>query len=116
MTDRSEPTGLDRVTRPDPTRPSGGDLRGKRALYSVDPDAHPTPAVIVRCPRCEVERPLAAREACRLLRPPFVADPLRGRVWTQCPTCERRVWLYARLGPGIPWPFRPWTARRAGSR
>jgi hypothetical protein len=98
--------GLDRVRSPDPLRPRRADLQGKRALYSVDPDAHPTPAVIVRCPRCDVERGLTPGQLPALLRPPWLANPPARTLWTRCPTCRRRAWLRVRLGPGIPWPFR----------
>ncbi|MBW3576335.1 MAG: hypothetical protein KY462_01070 [Actinobacteria bacterium] len=101
------PRGLDRVRAPDPARPRRRDLEGARALYSVDPDANPTSTVLVRCPRCEVERGLTTSELPGLLSVPILVDPFRGRLWTRCPTCERRAWLRIRLGPGVPWPFRP---------
>ncbi len=103
---QGQASGLDRVDRPDPRTPPRADLQGKRALFSVDPDATPTPALIVRCRRCEVERSLGAREALSLFRPPWVANPITGTMWTRCPTCRRRAWLEVRLGPGIPWPLR----------
>lgn len=99
------PGGFERVSRPDPLRPRSPDLQGRRALYSVDPDANPTYAVIVSCPRCEVERGLSFSEARSLLRPPFVVNPFCRSIWTRCPTCERRVWLRVQRGPGIPWPL-----------
>ncbi|MFN2556997.1 MAG: hypothetical protein ABR592_09015 [Nitriliruptorales bacterium] len=98
---------FDRVLPPDPLRPRTRKLRGKRALYSVDPEANPTPLLIVRCHHCEVERGLTLAESRRLLRPPWLVDPCRRRLWTRCPTCRRRTWLQVHLGPGIPWPFRP---------
>lgn len=91
---------------PDPMRPRRSDLQGKRALYSVDPEANPTPLLIVRCGHCEVERGLTARDLLRLLRPPWLFNPCRRTLWTRCPTCQRHTWLQVRLGPGIPWPFR----------
>ncbi len=100
MTDRFE-----RIRRPDPARSSPGDSKGKRALYSVDPEANPTPVVIVECQRCGVERGLTAREALGLLRPPFLANPFSGAAWARCPTCERWSGLRVRRGPGIPWPY-----------
>lgn len=100
MSDRFE-----RIRRPDPAEPSRGDSQGKRAIYSVDPESNPTPAVLVECRRCGVERGLTAREATSLLRPPFLANPLTHELWARCPTCERRAWLKLRRGPGIPWPF-----------
>lgn len=105
--ERSGTRGLDRVEAPDPMRPQPGDVHGKRALYSVDSDANPTPVVIVRCPACEVERGLELTEAVSLLRPPFLVNPLFRTIWTRCPTCEQRGWLRYQRGPGVPWPFRP---------
>lgn len=93
------------MRRPDPLRPRSPDLQGRRALYSVDSDATPTYAVIVSCPRCEVERGLTFSEARTLLRPPVIVNPLFRTIWTRCPTCERRVWLRVQRGPGIPWPL-----------
>lgn len=98
-------SGFERIRAPDPMAPGREDVRGKRAIYSVDPEANPTPAVIVACRRCGVERGMTARGSVSLLRPPWLADPFRRRLWTRCPTCERRSWLDVRLGPGIPWPF-----------
>jgi hypothetical protein len=95
------------VRRPDPGRPRSDDVVGRRALYSVDSDAHPTPVAILRSPRCEVEQGLTGREVRMLLRPPFVVNPLFRTVWTRCPTCRQHGWLRLRRGPGIPWPFRP---------
>lgn len=94
--------GLDRVRAPDPSRLRRGDTKGKRALYSVDEEALPTPATVVRCPRCEVERPLSVAESLSLLRPPFLVDPVRRRIWSRCPTCRQRSWLRVRVGPGLP--------------
>lgn len=98
---------FDRVTPPDPMRPRRSDLQGKRALYSVDPEANPIPLLIVRCDRCEVERGLTASHLPRLLRPPWLLNPCGRTLWTRCPACQRRTWLHVRLGPGIPWPVRP---------
>lgn len=98
---------FDRVVPPDPLRPRRRELRGKRALYSVDPEASPTPLLIVGCERCGVERGLTAAEMARLLRPPWLLNPCRRTLFARCPTCRRRTWLQVRLGPGVPWPFRP---------
>ncbi len=98
-------SGFERIRSPDPAAPGRGDVQGKRAIYSVDPEANPTPAVIVACPRCGVGRGMTARQALSLLRPPWLADPFRHRLLARCPTCEKRTWLDVRLGPGIPWPF-----------
>lgn len=98
---------FDRIVPPDPMRPRRGDALGKRALYSVDPEANPAPLLIVSCERCGVERGLTATHLLRLLRPPWLLNPCRRTLWARCPTCQRRSWLQVRLGPGIPWPFRP---------
>lgn len=98
------PRGLDRVRPPDPARLQRPDLQGKRALYSVDPEANPTPVVLVRCSRCEVERGLSLSEVPGLLRPPFLLSPFCRTMWGRCPTCEDRGWLRLSRGPGIPWP------------
>lgn len=98
--------GLDRLHAPDPMAPGRPDLEGKRAIYSVDPDANPTPILLVRCDRCEVERGLVLAEAKQLLTFPMLVHPIRlFKVWTRCPTCGRRAWLRVKRGPGIPWPF-----------
>ncbi|MGH3443297.1 MAG: hypothetical protein ACRDUY_14900 [Nitriliruptorales bacterium] len=104
--DQPRSRGLDRVARPDPLRPRRDDLTGKRALYSVDFEAYPTPLVHMSCHRCGSERGLSGREVKRVLvRLPWVADPIRRRLWARCPTCRHRSWLDVRLAPGIPWPF-----------
>lgn len=100
-------TNFDRVVPPDPMRPRRGDALGKRALYSVDAEANPTPLLIVGCARCEVVRGLTASDLPRLLRPPWLFNPCGRTLWARCPTCQRRTWLQVRLGPGVPWPFRP---------
>lgn len=102
---REGPRGLDRVRPPDPSRPQRPDPQGKRALYSVDPEANPTPVVLVRCSRCGVERGLTLSEVPGLLRPPFVLTPFCRTMWGRCPTCEDRGWLRLSRGPGIPWPL-----------
>ncbi len=100
-------SSFDRIAPPDPLRPLRRELRGKRALYSVDSEANPTPLLIVDCERCEVERGLTARDMPTLLRSPCLLNPCRRTLWARCPTCRRYTWLRVRLGPGIPWPFRP---------
>jgi hypothetical protein len=103
---REETRGLDRLRPPDPMKPRSHDLEGKRAIYSVDPDANPTPVVLVRCARCDVERGLTLQEAKHLLSFPMLVHPLRWvNLWTRCPTCSRRAWIRVKRGPGIPWPF-----------
>ncbi len=103
----ADSSSFDRIAPPDPMRPRRRELRGKRALYSVDPEANPTPLLIVGCERCEVERGVSAQDARTLLRPPWLLNPCRRTLWGRCPTCRRYTWLRVRLGPGIPWPFRP---------
>lgn len=97
---------FDRVLPPNPMRVRHRDVLGKRALYSVDPEANPTPLLRVRCERCEVERGLTAGRVLRLLLPPWLFNPCRRMLWARCPTCQRRTWLRLSLGPGITWPFR----------
>lgn len=106
MPDGSDPPdGLDRVRAPDPTRPRPGDVRGKRALYSVDDEANPTTTLTVRCRRCGAERGLTLREVPRLFCRPWIPNPFNRTLWTRCPACEERSWLEVHLGSGIPWPF-----------
>ena len=88
---------LDRVARPDPARPRSRDQTGKEALYSTAPGAEPTPPLVVGCRRCEVERGVWLAEARTLLRPPFLLNPVAGRLWARCPTCHRRSWLRLRM-------------------
>lgn len=100
MPERS--TRLDRVSRPDPTRlPSQRAPSGKEALYSTSPQAEPSRPVQVQCDECDVARGLGVRQALCLLRPPFLLNPLNGRLWTRCPSCGERTWLRVRQGQAL---------------
>jgi hypothetical protein len=92
---------FDRVAAPDPTRHRHRDNQGKEALYSTAPTASPISQVEVRCRRCEVAFGLSVLEVLRLLRPPFLWDPVRGRLWVRCPVCSRRAWLELRVGQAL---------------
>ena len=96
---------FDRVQAPDPLRLRRDDARGKRALFSVDTEASPTPALVVSCRRCGIERGVSREEVLPLLAPPWIANPVTRTLWARCPTCRRRSWLRVKLGPGIPWPL-----------
>lgn len=85
---------LDRVAKPDPAHPiPGRDRSGKQALYSTAPGAPPSAQVLVRCRRCTVQSGLSLRGVVGLLRPPFLVDPVHGRLWARCPACRRRSCL-----------------------
>lgn len=92
---------FDRVSRPDPTRarPRPGD--GKEALYSTAPTAAPTSQIEIRCRRCDVLTGRSLVGLLALLRPPFLWDPLRDRLWTRCPVCQRYSWLEVRTGQAL---------------
>lgn len=91
---------LDRVSRPTPgaRRP---DAEGKEALYSTAPTAARTKPLEVTCRRCGVTSGLTLTEALVLLRPPMVANPLTGTMWTRCPACDRRSWLDGSPGQAL---------------
>lgn len=102
MTERPPASAqFDRVARPDPARlrPRLGD--GKEALYSTAPTAAPTSQVEVHCRRCDVPTGRSVLQVLALLRPPFLWDPVRGRLWTRCPACDRRSWLDVRAGQAL---------------
>jgi hypothetical protein len=92
---------FDRVSPPDPTRPRPRDGLGKEALYSTAPTAAPTSQVELRCRRCDVPFGLSVVGVARLLRPPFLWDPIRRRLWTRCPACGDRSWLQLRTGQAL---------------
>lgn len=94
-------SGFDRISRPDPTRPRPRDDRGKEALYSTSPSASPTSQVELQCRRCGVPFGLSVLGIVKLLRPPFLWDPVRGRLWARCPACERRSWIEVRAGQAL---------------
>lgn len=92
---------LDRVSRPDPTRSRVRPGDGKEALYSTAPTAAPTSQIEVRCRRCDVVSGVSVLQMVPMLRPPFLWDPVRGRLWTRCPVCSRRSWLEVRTGQAL---------------
>jgi hypothetical protein len=98
-------TRLDRVGDPGARRRSGivhpRDGAGKEALYSTAPTAAPTSQVELRCRRCDVPFGLSVVGVIKLLAPPFLWDPVRGRLWTRCPACEERSWLEVRTGQAL---------------
>lgn len=89
---------LDRVTADHPRQRDG---RGTEALYSTAPSAAPTSQVDLRCRRCDVPFGLSVLGVVRLLVPPFLWDPVRGRLWTRCPACDKRAWLEVRAGQAL---------------
>jgi hypothetical protein len=92
---------LDRVQRPRPDAPRRRDVVGKEALYSTAPTAAPTSPIQVRCRRCDVETGVSVGGFLRLLRPPILWNPVSGRLWTRCPTCDERSWLQVRQGQAL---------------
>jgi hypothetical protein len=94
-------SGFDRIPKPDPREPRRRDFQGKEALYSTAPTAAPTAQVEVYCRRCDVLTGVSLLGALRLLRPPMFWDPLRGRIWSRCPTCDRRAWLVVKTGQAL---------------
>ena len=92
---------FDRIGRPGVSRHGHRDGLGKEALYSTAPTAAPTRPVEARCRRCSVPLGLTVREVARLVVPPFLLDPLRWRLWTRCPACDRYSWLDLRAGQAL---------------
>ena len=74
---------------------------GKEALYSTAPGAAPTSQLELRCRRCDVPFGRSLLGMAALLRPPFLVDPVRWRVWTRCPACSRTAWLEVRVGQAL---------------
>ena len=91
---------FDRVTPPVPGSRTR-DADGKEALYSTAPTAAPTKPLEVTCRRCGVTSGLTLREALSLLRPPMLANPLTGTMWSRCPSCGRRSWLDGSPGQAL---------------
>lgn len=91
---------FDRVARPCPGAPRR-DASGKEALYSTAPTAAPTRPLQVTCRRCGVTSGLTLRDALGLFRPPMLANPLTGTMWTRCPACDRRSWLDGSPGQAL---------------
>ncbi len=84
------------------------DVSGTEALYSTAPDATPTAHVELRCRRCDTRFGSSLVGLARLLVPPFLADPVRRRLWARCPACARRAWLDVEAGQKL----RIWIDRR----
>lgn len=91
---------LDRVSRPTPGA-RRRDAEGKEALYSTAPTAAPTRPLEVTCRRCGVTSGLTFADAVKLLRPPMLANPLTGTMWTRCPACDRRAWVDGSPGQAL---------------
>lgn len=94
-------SSFERVSRPDPSRALRRDGLGKEALYSTAPTASPPSPLVVECRRCGVAFGSSVVGVARLFARPFLADPLRRRVWTRCPVCSRRAWLELHAGPAL---------------
>ncbi|MEX1176984.1 MAG: hypothetical protein WEB09_00850 [Nitriliruptor sp.] len=104
MADQRRPrtsSRLDRVGTPDPASPRQRDTVGKEALYSTAPSAAPSSPIQVWCRRCDVETGVSIGGFARLLRPPILWNPVTGRLWTRCPACARRTWLFVRQGQAL---------------
>jgi hypothetical protein len=102
--ERSTPPTSSRLDRVGPRRPAVDRVRdgsGTEALYSTAPTAAPTAQVELRCRRCDVPFGLSVLGTMKLLTPPFLVDPVRGRLWTRCPACEHRAWLDVRTGQAL---------------
>jgi hypothetical protein len=89
---------FDRVGTPGQRRRDG---LGKEALYSTAPTSAPTSQLELRCRRCDVPFGLSVIGVARLLKPLFLWDPVRGRLWTRCPACQQRSWLEVRTGQAL---------------
>lgn len=92
---------FDRVARPDPALRRERDGTGKEALYSTSPSARPAQPVEVWCRRCDVQLGLSMVGSLKLLRPPWLLNPVDRRLWTRCPACSRHAWLQVRPGPPL---------------
>jgi hypothetical protein len=99
---RPQPSAaFDRVAKPDPRRGRPRDGLGKEALYTTAPTASPSPQVELRCRRCDVRMGVSILDVVRLLKPPFLYDPVRRRLRTRCPACEQRAWVELRAGQAL---------------
>lgn len=92
---------FDRVSPPRPRTPGERDREGKEALYSTAPSAAPSSQVLVVCERCDVESGLTLVDAAKLLVPPFLWNPVSGKLWSRCPACGRRSTLRIRQGQAL---------------
>ncbi len=92
---------FDRAAKPDPRRGRPRDRLGKEALYTTAPTASPSPQVELRCSRCDVRMGVSVLDVVRLLKPPFLYDPVRRRLRTRCPACGERAWVDLRVGQAL---------------
>ncbi len=92
---------FDRISRPRPGTRAERDGLGKEALYSTAPSAAPTTQVELRCRRCDVPFGRSVVGLAKLFVPPFLIDPIRRRLWTRCPACDRLAWLEVRPGQAL---------------
>ena len=92
---------FDRISRPRPGARGDRDGLGKEALYSTAPSAAPTTQVELSCRRCGVRFGRSLLGLTKLLVPPFLFDPIRRRLWTRCPACDRLAWLDVRPGQAL---------------
>ena len=92
---------FDRISPPQHRVRSERDGLGKEALYSTAPSAAPTTQVELHCRRCDVPFGLSVVGCCKLLRPPFLVDPLRRRLWTRCPACQHYAWIDVTTGQAL---------------
>ena len=92
---------FDRVSAPTRRTPHGRDHAGKEALYSTAPSAPPSSQVLVVCERCDVETGLSVLAVAKLLKPPFLWNPVSGKLWARCPACDRRSKLRVRQGQAL---------------
>lgn len=92
---------FDRVSRPRPGQTPSRDQKGKEALYSTAPGAEPSSQVLVICQRCDIESGISVVELVKSLKPPFLWNPLSGKLLAICPACERRGWLHVRKGQAL---------------
>ncbi len=106
MTERAPETGgrsarFDRVETSRGRSAHARDHEGKEALYSTAPSAAPSAQVQIVCQRCDVETGLSVLATVRLLRPPFLWNPLNGKLWARCPACGQRATLRVRQGQAL---------------
>lgn len=92
---------FDRVGRPAADAPRDRKPEGKEALYSTAPTATPSSQVLVVCERCDVETGLSLVGVARMLVPPFLWNPLTGKLWARCPACDHRACLRVRQGQAL---------------
>lgn len=92
---------LDRVSKPASRSTHDRDHTGKEALYSTAPSAPKSSQVLVVCERCDVETGMSVVDGVKLLAPPFLWNPVTGKLWARCPACDRRSKLRVRQGQAL---------------